>query len=92
MEPAEQKIEDIKGQYPDEWVFMQVTRERRWQASHGIVLGHGGDEDREALSEQGRAFLESHPETQIFVFWTGKLIPDGLVIIPPFVIDQDQHD
>ena len=82
MKPKEQRIKDIEAQYLDQWVLIEVTREDRYRrATHGIVLGHGGDSAHEDLVGQEIAFGKAHPRAQTFLFWTGKLIPEGVGVI-----------
>ncbi len=82
MKPKEQRIKDIEAQYPDEWVLIEVAREDRYgRASHGVVLGHGGDSAHDGLAGQEIAFGKDHPQAQTFLFWTGKLIPEGVGVI-----------
>ena len=82
MKPKEQRMTDIESQYPDQWVLAEVTRtDRSGRASHGIVLGHGGDSNQDDLLRQEIAFGKAHPQAQTFLFWTGRLIPEGLGVI-----------
>lgn len=82
MKPREPRIKDIESQYPDQWVLVQVTREDRYRrATHGVVLGHGGDADHEDLVRQEIAFGKASPQAQTFLFWTGRLIPEGIGVI-----------
>ncbi len=78
----EQRMRDMEAQYPDQWVLIHVTRRDRYgRTSHGIVLGHGGESERRDLIKQEVAFGKVHPQAQTFLFWTGRLIPEGVGVI-----------
>ena len=82
MKPKEQRMTDIEAQYPDQWVLAEVTREDRFRrASNGIVLSHGTDADKCGLVQEARKFRASHAQAQTFLFWTGRLIPEGVGVM-----------
>ena len=82
MKPKEQRMEDIEAQYPDQWVLIHVTREdRHGRTTHGVVLGHGTDSDKDTLVQEARKFRASHPQAVTFLFWTGRLIPEGVGVM-----------
>ena len=82
MKPKEQRMKDIEAQYPDQWVLMEVTRSDRYgRASHGIVIAHGGQEEKEALVEKHVEFRRANPDAVTYLHYTGRLIPEGLGVI-----------
>lgn len=82
MKPKEQRMREIEAQYPDQWVLIEVTRNDRYgRTTHGIVLGHGGDSEKAALVQEARQFRQENPEVQTFIFWTGRLIPEGVGVV-----------
>ena len=82
MKPKEQRIKEIEARYPDQWVLVHVTREDRYRrATYGIVLGHGTDADKHNLVQEAKKFRASHADAQTFLFWTGRLIPEGVGVI-----------
>ncbi len=82
MRSNEQRMKDIEAQYPDQWVLIEVTREDRYRrTTHGMVLGHGGDADKDSLVQEAKKFRAGHPQVVTFLFWTGQLIPEGVGVI-----------
>ncbi len=79
MQPAH-RIQTIERLYPDQWVVVEVTRvSRANKALAGRVLAHSPDED-EITREAIRA-SEEHPTAQLWTFYTGQRIPEGMIVI-----------
>ena len=74
------RIETIERLYPDQWVVVEVTRvDRANQPLAGRVLAHAPDEDE--ITRAAVKAREERPETQLWTFYTGELIPEGVIVI-----------
>lgn len=75
-----QRISTIERQYPDQWVLVEVTRVSRVdQALSGRVLAHSEDEDD--ITRLTREAREKDPTADLWAFYTGPLIPPGMIVV-----------
>jgi hypothetical protein len=74
------RIATIERLYPDQWVVVEVTRESRSRGPlAGRVLAHSPDEHE--ITREAVKAREEHPGTQLFTFYTGALIPEGMIVV-----------
>lgn len=73
-------IEELMRRYPDEWVCLEVTKEsRNGQPAAGYLIAH--HQDKQEVMKAAKAFRTSNPQARGALFFTGELIPQGLVVI-----------
>jgi hypothetical protein len=66
--------------YPDEWVRIEITRDNRdHQRIQGRLVGYSPE--RTVLEEPYRRFRAEHLNTQVYEFYTGALVADGVIAI-----------
>ena len=74
------RIETIERLYPDQWVVVEVTRVSRSRGPlAGRVLAHSPDEDE--ITRAAVKAREERPEAQLWTFYTGQRIPEGMIVI-----------
>ena len=72
-------IAKIRDMFPDEWVMAQVTEVDEAEVPlAGTVLIHSPD--KLTVFHAVEAHLAKHPEAELYTFFTGELIPEGLHI------------
>ena len=75
-------IATIREMFPDEWVMARITEvDAEAVPLAGIVLTHSPE--KSAVFEAARAHVATHPETALYTFFTGELIPEDLHIAFP---------
>ncbi len=76
-----QTVAEIEREYPDEWVLLEITRDRKHHHRiAGRLLAHS--RDRADLNEAYHQFRGDHPDTRVYQFFTGgEKIPEGVVVI-----------
>jgi hypothetical protein len=75
-------IAKIRETFPDEWVTAQITEVDAAEVPlAGIVLIHSPD--KRTVFQAVMAHLAKHPEAELYTFFTGELIPEGLHIAFP---------
>src|SRR3954452_1969577 len=73
-------IAEIERDYPNEWILLEITRDNRdYRRVAGRLIAHSAD--RSALDEPYARFRADHPRTQTFQFFTGDIVPEGVVVI-----------
>jgi len=81
--PRAHRIGTIERLYPDQWVVVEVTRVGRAdEPLSGRVLAHSPDEAE--ITREAVKAADEHPEASLWTFYTGRLIPKGMVLIPGF--------
>lgn len=74
------RISTIERMYPDQWVTIEVTRESPSRGPlSGRVLAYAKDEDE--ITRAAVKARKEHPDTVLFTFYTGPLIPEGMIVI-----------
>jgi hypothetical protein len=74
------RISTIERLYPDQWVTIEVTRDSPSRgALAGRVLAHAPDEA--TITRAAVKAREEHPDSLLFTFYTGPLIPEGMTVI-----------
>ena len=75
-------IAKIRDTFPDEWVTAHITEVDEAEVPlAGIVLTHSPD--KLMVFQALKAHLAKHPEAELYTFFTGELIPEGLHIAFP---------
>jgi hypothetical protein len=75
-----QTVSEIRRQYPDEWVLLEIVRDRKdTERVSGRLLGHS--RNRDDLDEPHRRFRVRHPTTRVYEFYTGDLVADQDAVI-----------
>ena len=73
-------IAEIVRCYPDQWVLVEETL---WNKSGrplaGRVIAHS--QDKETVVETGVQYGKKHPDVQLFLFYAGEKIPEGVVVL-----------
>jgi len=73
-------IEEIEENYADEWVAIEETAwDEQEDPIKGIVVAHATD--RNGLSREIRQFRQQNPKAIIYTFYTGELIPEGVMFV-----------
>jgi hypothetical protein len=74
------RVAEIEQLYPDEWVLLEITRDaRHHHRIAGRLIAHS--RDRHDLVEAYQRFRADHPESRVFQFFTGDIVPEGVVVI-----------
>ena len=74
------RISTIERMYPNQWVTVEVTRRSPSRgALSGRVLAHAQDEDE--ITRAAVKARKEHPHAELFTFYTGPLIPEGVLVI-----------
>ncbi len=74
------KISDIRERHKDQWVVVEVTKvDKHNNPLRGCVLFHGEDEKK--VYSQGPKYRQTHPQADLFYFYTGDLIPEGIGVM-----------
>jgi hypothetical protein len=75
-------IAKIQETFPNEWVTAQITAIDAAEVPlAGIVLAHSPD--KATVFQAVTAHLATNPEAELYTFFTGELIPEGLHIAFP---------
>jgi len=73
-------LEQIEAQYADQWVLVEETHwNKREQPLAGRVIAHS--QDKETVVETGVQYGKQHPDVQLFLFYAGEKIPEGVVVL-----------
>jgi hypothetical protein len=77
---AAHRIKTIERLYPDQWVVIEVTRASPSRGPlAGRVLAHSPAEDQ--ITREAVKAREERPGTQLWTFYTGQPIPEGVIVI-----------
>jgi hypothetical protein len=78
--PKIMTVAEIRQAYPDEWVVMEITRDAKdTERVRGRLIAHG--RDRADIEEPFLRFCADHPQTRVYRFFTGEIVPEGVVVI-----------
>src|SRR4051812_48260309 len=73
-------VAEVERQHPDEWVLLEIVKNHK---HHERILGrlivHG--KDRDVLNGPYRAFRAEHPHAHLYQFYTGDIVPDGVIVV-----------
>ncbi len=73
-------LREIEERHPDQWVCVEVTQ---WngpgQPAGGRVIAHGTNRDE--TMQAWDQFRAAHPDSILYSYYTGPLIPEGLAVI-----------
>jgi hypothetical protein len=68
-------VAEIEQMYPDEWVLLEITRERKHRdRSTGRLIAHS--QNRDDLDEPYERFRADHPAALVSEFFTGNIVPE----------------
>ena len=69
-------VAEVQEQYPDEWVLIEITRDRKDpRRVRGQLLAHSPH--RGDLNESHRRFSAERPHARFFQFYTGALVDES---------------
>jgi hypothetical protein len=75
-----QTVVEIRQQYPDEWILLEIVRDRKnTERVAGRVLAHSPN--RDDMDEPFRRFRAEHPTARVYEFFTGDVVPEGVVVV-----------
>ncbi len=73
-------LEQIEEQYAGQWVLVEETL---WHKSGrplaGRVIAHS--QEKETVVATGVQYRKQHPNVQLFLFYAGEKIPEGVVVL-----------
>jgi hypothetical protein len=73
-------LEQIEAQYAGQWVLVEETL---WNKSGrplaGRVIAHS--QEKETVVETGVQYGKQHRDVQLFLFYAGEKIPEGVIVI-----------
>jgi len=73
-------LEQIEEQYAGQWVLVEETHwNKRGRPLAGRVIAHS--QDKETVVEAGVQYGKQHPNVQLFFFYAGEKIPEGVVVL-----------
>ena len=73
-------VEEIQNEYPDEWVCVEVIEEdENGELRAGHLVAH--DREKSMVVKAAAAFRSQNPKSRGSFFFTGELIPKGMVVI-----------
>jgi len=71
------EIAKIEKQYDGQWVVVAVTKVDKYNnPKRGRLLFHGTDQDQ--VYGQGAVYRDAHPGSDLFFFYAGDPIPQGI--------------
>ena len=74
------KISEIREKYDGQWVVVEVTKVDKYDNPlRGRVLFNGTDQDK--VYGQGRQHRDDYPDADLFYFYAGHLIPQGIGVM-----------
>ncbi|MDZ7290345.1 MAG: hypothetical protein ONB44_12060 [candidate division KSB1 bacterium] len=74
------KISSIRRKYKDEWVVVEVTKNENFTVPvAGKVIVHG--KERKSVYDQGFQILRQNPEKDLYFFFTGEPVPEGMGVV-----------
>ncbi len=75
-----QTVAEIEEQYPDEWVLLEIVRDRKQHLKvAGRLIAHS--RNRDDLIEAYQQFRAEHPHARVYRFYTGDVVPEGVVVV-----------
>jgi hypothetical protein len=74
------KISEIEEKYDGQWVVVEVTKVDKYDNPlRGRVLFSGTDQSK--VYTQGRQYREVHPQADLYSFYAGDPIPQGIGVM-----------
>jgi len=74
------KISEIREKYDGQWVVVEITKVDKYDNPlRGHVLFHGTNQDE--VYGQGPKYRQAHPKADLFYFYAGQAIPDGIGVM-----------
>lgn len=78
--PGVYSLEQIEEQYAGQWVLVEETL---WNKSGrplaGRLIVHS--QEKETVVATGVQYRKQHPAVQLFLFYAGEKIPEGVVVL-----------
>jgi hypothetical protein len=73
-------LEQIEEQYAGQWVLVEETLwNKSGQPLAGRVIAHS--QEKETVVATGVQYRKQHPNVQLFLFYAGEKIPEGVVVL-----------
>ena len=73
-------LEQIEEQYTGQWVLIEETLwNKRGRPLAGRVIAHS--QEKEMVVETGVQYRKQHPNVQLFLFYAGEKIPEGVIVL-----------
>jgi len=73
-------LEQIEEQYAGQWVLVEETLwNKSGQPLAGRVVAHS--QEKETVVETGVQYRKQYPDVQLFLFYAGEKIPEGVVVL-----------
>lgn len=73
-------LEHIEAQYAGQWVLVEETLwNKRGHPLAGRVIAHS--QEKETVVATGVRYRKRHPDVQLFLFYAGEKIPEGVVVL-----------
>ena len=74
------KISALREAFQDEWVAAEVTKVDKFDVPlAGILISHSADKSH--VYETAKAYLVEHPAAELFIFFAGDTIPEGIGVM-----------
>ena len=73
-------LEQIEEQYAGQWVLVE---EAVWNKSGHPIAGRivAHSQEKKTVVETGVQYGKNYPDVQLFLFYAGEKIPEGVVVI-----------
>lgn len=73
-------LAQIREMYEGEWLAVHLTKVDRYDNPiAGIVIAHAGTSDE--LYSQAKEYRSRHPDAELYTFFAGNYIPQGVVVV-----------
>ena len=73
-------LEQIEAQYAGQWVLIKKTLwNKREQPLAGRLIAHSPE--KKTVVATGVQYRKQHPDMQLFLFYAGEKIPEGVVVL-----------
>jgi hypothetical protein len=73
-------LEQIEAQYAGQWVLVEETHwNKHGRPLAGRIIAHS--QEKETVVETGVQYRKQHPNVQLFFFYAGEKIPEGVVVL-----------
>jgi hypothetical protein len=73
-------LEQIEEQYAGQWVLVEETLwDKSGRPLAGRVIAHS--QEKETVVEVGVQYGKQHPDVQLFLFYAGEKIPEGVIVL-----------
>ena len=77
--PGMLSLEQIEEQYAGQWVLVEETLWNKSRPLAGRIIAHS--QEKETVVATGVQYRKQHPDVQLFLFYAGEKIPEGVVVL-----------